>query len=216
MGFGAHPAGSFPHDTIPKHGHHWARDVPEFGDEDVHTSLAGYASLQARDMPGFDGEDIDTSLDGYSDLHARDVEDDEEPEEINFLARREAEEEGEDEEPEEVNYLARREAEEEDEDEPAEEINLLARREAEAEADPRNAFQAGEGAHPEIPSPQDAEWITSDWHKKFLADHGVKLSMRDVEDAEAEADFKYDAGLYDDAPVAAEYAAPAAEEAEIQ
>jgi len=212
MGFVAHPTGSFPHGMIPKHGNHWARDVPDFGGEDVDTSLAGYESLRTRDVPDFGDEDIDTSLEDYS-LHARDVEGGKESEEVNFLARREAEDEY-DEPSEEVNYLARREAEDEGLEE-SEEVNFLARREA--EADPRNAFQAGEGAHPALSSQAAGDdWVTSDWHKAFLTDHGVKPSVRDVGDAEAEADFNYDAGVYDDAPVAAEYTAPPSEEAEIQ
>lgn len=199
---GSMPTGPFPHGAIPKHGNHWARDVPDFGGEDVDTSLAGYSDLHARDVPDFGDEDVDTSLDGYESIHARDVEDDEEPEEINYLARREADE-GEPEEGE------------------PEEINFLARREAMAEADPRNALQFGEGAHPvqaaqAAQTTEDDEWVTSDWHKKFLADHGVKLTMRDVEDAEDDADFAHDAGVYDDVLVAAEYTAPPAEDADIQ
>lgn len=57
--------------------------VPDFGDEEVDTSLEGYAeTLEARDVadetsevPDFGDEEVDTSLEGYGDLYARDAAD---------------------------------------------------------------------------------------------------------------------------------------------
>lgn len=65
--------------------------VPDFGDEDVDTSLEGYGeALEARDVadetsevPDFGDEEVDTSLEGYGEgLHARGLEGDEDVGEV--------------------------------------------------------------------------------------------------------------------------------------
>ncbi|KAK5125732.1 hypothetical protein LTR85_012006 [Meristemomyces frigidus] len=68
------------HRDHESHGHMLPRDIPDFGGEDVDTSLEGYyteAELHARSIPEFDEEDVDTSLEGYGDfgLHVRSVPD---------------------------------------------------------------------------------------------------------------------------------------------
>ncbi|KAK4542190.1 hypothetical protein LTR36_007037 [Oleoguttula mirabilis] len=70
-----------PHGHEESRDHFFERDVPDFGEEEVDTSLEGYgeeSELHTRSIPVFDDEEVDTSLEGYGDefeLNARSIPD---------------------------------------------------------------------------------------------------------------------------------------------
>ena len=178
---------------------HHARDIeqgPDFSSDEYDLSEEGYGEpLQARDAPAEDGDEAADSEfiseEFLGKLYARDAidEGEEHTEEEAEAAYHEYLQtrgldishltgpgpEGEDDDLERVNDLSARDVEDYGDGSEEEGSNLAAR-------DARNAFFAGEGAHPTV---NDAR-ANSEAHRKLLAAKGTKLSARDVEGEEAD------------------------------